>query len=124
MNCVIVKGRLTKDPEARATSSGVNVASFTVAVDRKFKSEGQPATDFFNCIAWRNTADFICKYFKKGNAILLTGSLQSREWTDKNGEKHKSVEIVADSAEFCEGKKEDKEAAFPGIDDSDESVPF
>ena len=87
MNKVILMGRLTKDPELRSTASNVSVCSFTVAVDRRFKSEGQPAADFVPVIAWRQTADFVGKYFRKGNKIAVVGSIQTRTWDDKDGNK-------------------------------------
>ena len=104
MNSVCLVGRLTKDPELRATMNNISVTAFTVAVDRRFKTEGQPAADFINVIAWRNQAEFICKYFKKGSRIALTGSLQTRNWTDEDGIKHYATEVIADGAEFCERK--------------------
>lgn len=104
MNSVCLVGRLTKDPELRATMNNISVTAFTVAVDRRFKTEGQPAADFINVIAWRNQAEFICKYFRKGSRIALTGSLQTRNWTDEDGIKHYATEVIADGAEFCERK--------------------
>ena len=107
MNNVTLLGRLTKDPEIRSTASNISVCSFTIAVDRRFKSEGQPTADFINCMAWRNTADFIGKYFHKGNKIALTGSIQTRTWDDKDGNKRYATEVVVDSVEFCESVKND-----------------
>ena len=107
MNYVALKGRLVRDVELKATSSNINVASFTLAVDRKYKQDGQPSADFLPCIAWRNTADFISKYFHKGDAIIITGSIQTRKWTDRDGKDHNVTEIVVDDAEFCESKKKE-----------------
>ena len=107
MNKVTLMGRLTKDPEVRTTSSNVNVCSFTLAVDRRFKSEGQPTADFIPCIAWRSTADFIKKYFTKGNKIAVSGSIQTRQWDDKDGKRHYATEVIVDEAEFCESKRTD-----------------
>ena len=104
MNNVCLVGRLTRDPELRETVNGVSVAAFTIAVDRKFKTDGQPTADFINVVAWRQQAEFICKYFKKGNRIALTGSLQTRSWTDEKGVKRYATEVIADGVEFCERK--------------------
>ncbi|MBO7250833.1 MAG: single-stranded DNA-binding protein [Clostridia bacterium] len=102
-NKVILMGRLTADPELKQTQSGVSVTSFNIAVDRKVKDS---PCDFFTINAWRQTAEFICKYFKKGQAILVCGELQTRSWTDNNGQKRTVTEVVTSEATFCEGKKE------------------
>ena len=104
LNKAIIAGRLTADPELKTTPSGLSVTSFTVAVDRRFGKEKQ--TDFINCVAWRSTAEFITKYFSKGNSICVCGSIQTRNYTDKNGNKRTAVEVVAEEATFCEGKKD------------------
>lgn len=104
LNKVILAGRLTADPELKTTPSGLSVTSFTVAVDRRFGKEKQ--TDFISCVAWRSTAEFITKYFSKGNSICVCGSIQTRNYTDKNGNKRTAVEVVAEEATFCEGKKD------------------
>ena len=104
LNKAIIAGRLTADPELKTTPSGLSVTSFTVAVDRKFGKEKQ--TDFINCVAWRSTAEFITKYFSKGNSICVCGSIQTRNYTDKNGNKRTAVDVVAEEATFCEGKKD------------------
>lgn len=109
LNKVILAGRLTADPELKTTPSGLSVTSFTVAVDRRFGKEKQ--TDFINCVAWRQTAEFITKYFSKGNSICVCGSIQTRNYTDKNGNKRTAVEVVAEEATFCEGKKNTAEGA-------------
>lgn len=103
LNVVITMGRLVKDPELRVTNSGKSVTSFTVAVDNRFDKE---KTDFFDVIAWRQTAEFVCKYFRKGSMIAIQGRLATRTWEDKNGNKRKAVEIVADNVSFCGGKNE------------------
>ena len=123
MNLATISGRLCKDPDNRTTASGISVTTFTVAVDRRYKADGQPSVDFINCMAWRNTADFIKKYFHKGDKILLNGSLQVRNWDDKEGKKHTSTEIVVDNAEFCETKKREEKTFIPE-DDDDNSLPF
>lgn len=101
MNNIIIKGRLTADPEMRKTNNGVPVANFTVAVDRAFNRE---ETDFFRCTAWRATAEFINQYFKKGKEILLAGEMQCNVWEDEDGEKHSSWAVQVANAEFCGSK--------------------
>ena len=103
MNKVILIGRLTKDPEVKNTASQVTVCRFSVAVDRRFKDQnGQRQTDFINCVAWRQTANFISSYFHKGSRIAVVGSIQTRNYDDNNGQKHYVTEVVVDEAEFVE----------------------
>ena len=103
MNKVELVGRLTKDPEVKLTSSQTQYCNFTVAVDRRFKdANGQRQADFINCVAWRQTAVFIQKYFRKGNRIGLVGSIQTRSYDDQNGQKKFITEVVVDEAEFVE----------------------
>ena len=105
MNSVCLLGRLTATPEQKSTTNGVSVTSFTVAVDRTYQPKGaERQTDFINCVAWRNTAEFICRYFQKGQRIALQGSLQSRSYTDKNGNNRTVFEVVVDNAFFAESK--------------------
>ena len=105
MNVVCLLGRLTATPELKTTQSGVSVTSFSVAVDRTYQPKGaERQTDFINCVAWRNTADFICRYFQKGQRIALQGSLQSRSYTDKTGASRTVFEVVIDNAFFAESK--------------------
>ncbi len=105
MNAVCLLGRLTATPEQKTTTNGVSVTSFTVAVDRTYQPKGaERQTDFINCVAWRNTAEFICRYFQKGQRIALQGSLQSRSYTDKNGNNRTVFEVVVDNAFFAESK--------------------
>lgn len=107
LNSIIIMGRLTSTPELKTTSSGLSVTSFTVAVDRRFQKQGEEKqTDFLNVVAWRQTADFVCKYFNKGSMIAVQGELQTRNYEDKNGNKRAATEIVADNVSFCGGKKE------------------
>ena len=107
LNRIIVMGRMTRDPELRRTGSGTAVASFTVAVDRDFKSQsGEKETDFIDVVAWRNTAEFVSKYFSKGHMAVVEGRLQLRDWTDKNGNKRRTAEIVADSVHFGDSKRD------------------
>lgn len=110
LNHIIIMGRLIRDPELRKTGSGLSVASFTVAVDRDRAAEGQEKeTDFIDCVAWRNTADFVSKYFTKGRMIIVSGRLQIRSWTDKEGNKRRSAEVVADNVYFGDSKKDESQ---------------
>ena len=108
LNHIIVMGRLTRDPELRRTGSGIAVASFTVAVDRDFgKNEnGEKETDFIDCVAWRQTGEFVAKYFQKGRMAVVSGRLQIRPWTDKDGNKRRTAEIVADNVYFGDSKRD------------------
>lgn len=108
LNRVTVMGRLSRDPELRHTQSGIAVLSFSLAVDRDFKDKqtGERATDWINCVAWRNTANFIAGHFSKGRMIALSGRLQSREYTDRDGNKRYTTEILVDSAYFADSKRE------------------
>ncbi len=108
LNHIIVMGRLTRDPELRRTGSGVAVASFTVAVDRDFGSRegGEKETDFIDCVAWRQTGEFVSKYFTKGRMAVVSGRLQIRNWTDKDGNKRRTAEIVADNVYFGDSKRD------------------
>lgn len=110
LNKVILAGRLTADPELKTTPNGISVCSFSVAVDRRYSKDNKQ-TDFINVVAWRSTAEFITKYFSKGNSICVCGSIQTRNYTDKNGNKRTAVEVVAEEATFCEGKKNTAEGA-------------
>lgn len=113
LNHITIMGRLTRDPELRRTGSGVAVASFTVAVDRDRAPEGQEReTDFIDCVAWRSTGEFVSKYFTKGRMIVVSGRLQIRSWTDKEGNKRRTAEIVADNCYFGDSKKESGEGNY------------
>ena len=107
LNHITIMGRLTRDPELRRTGSGVAVASFTVAVDRDFggRDGGERETDFIDCVAWRQTGEFVSKYFTKGSMIVVSGRLQIRNWNDKDGNKRRSAEVVADNVYFGESKR-------------------
>lgn len=115
MNSICLMGRLTADPELKTTPSGVPVTSFTVAVNRRFgaKEGEQPQADFFNVTAWRQTAEFITKFFRKASSICVVGSLQTRSWTDRQGQKRYVTEIVADEAYFVDAKGESAAPAAP-----------
>jgi single-strand DNA-binding protein len=115
LNHITIMGRLTRDPEMRRTGSGTAVVNFTVAVDRDFadKQSGQKETDFIDCVAWRHTGEFVSKYFRKGSQIALSGRLQSRKWTDKDGGKRTAWEVVADNCYFAGSKNGDTQASAP-----------
>ena len=107
LNHIVLMGRLTRDPELRRTPSGVAVASFSVAVERDFASQGgERQTDFIDIVAWRNTAEFVSKYFFKGSMAVVSGRLQIRDWTDREGGKRRSAEVVADNVYFGESKRD------------------
>lgn len=113
LNHIIIMGRLTRDPELRRTGSGLAVASFSVAVERDYpnKDTGEKETDFIDCVAWRQTGEFVSKYFTKGSMIVVDGRLQIRGWTDKDGNKRKTAEIVANNVYFGESKKKETTAS-------------
>ena len=105
MNKAILVGRLTADPELKATTNGVSVCSFTIAVNRRFARAGEERkADFINCVAWRQSAEFICNYFAKGRMIGVIGSIQTRDWTDNEGKKRYATEVIVDEAYFTESK--------------------
>ena len=107
LNQIIIMGRLTRDPELRRTGAGVPVASFALAVDRDFKAEnGEKETDFIDCVAWRNTGEFVSRYFTKGRMAVVSGRLQIRSWTDKDGNKRRTAEVVADNVYFGDSKQD------------------
>ena len=106
LNRIFLMGRLTRDPELRHTGSGTSVASFTLAVDRDYKTQnGEKETDFIDIVAWRSTAEFVHKYFTKGRMAVVEGRLQIRDWTDKDGGRRRSAEVVADSVYFGDSKR-------------------
>ena len=146
LNHITLMGRLTRDPELRYTPSGTPVASFTVAVDRDFSSKenGEKQTDFIDIVAWRQTGEFVSKFFTKGSMAVISGRLQIRDWQDKDGNKRKSAEVVADNVYFGEGKRSHegsdfgyrektssrsgegdfKGSAFSELDEGDGDLPF
>ncbi len=124
MNKAILVGRLTKDPELRATASGVPVCNFTVACDRRFVKEGEERqADFINCIAWRQTGESISKYFGKGHRIALEGSLQTRTWQDNEGKTRYAMEVVVEAWEFAQNKSEVGQASAPAAPYAQPSEP-
>ena len=152
LNHITIMGRLTRDPELRYTQSQTPVASFTVAVDRDFGSRdgGEKQTDFIDCVAWRQTAEFVSKYFTKGSMAVVSGRLQIRDWTDRDGGKRRSAEVVVDNMYFGESRRRDGDSgdsrsssyssygnsgsagkssapaasAFAELDDGDGELPF
>ena len=108
LNHIVIMGRLTRDPELRRTGSGIAVASFSLAVDRDFapKDGGERETDFIDCVAWRQTGEFVSKYFTKGRMAVVSGRLQIRGWTDKDGNKRRTAEVVADNVYFGDSKRD------------------
>lgn len=130
LNKVIIMGRLTRDPELRRTQGGTAVTSFTMAVDRDFKSQsGEKETDFIDVVAWRNTGEFAAKYLAKGRMAAVEGRIQVRDWQDKDGNRRKSVEVVADNVYFADSKRDSKpqesreDQEFDEIED-DGDLPF
>ena len=123
LNKAILMGRLTADPELRHTQSNIPVTSFTLAVDRSFGKEKQ--TDFLDIVAWRNTAEFVSKWFSKGMLVAVSGRMQTRTWEDKQGNKRKTVEVVADEVFFAEGKRAQEEGsgAFVLLPPDDDLLP-
>lgn len=137
LNKIVVMGRMAKTPELRTTGSGTSVTSFTLAVDRDIKNQnGSYDTDWIDVIAWRGAAEFVSKYFKKGSSAIVDGRLQMRDWTDKDGNKRKSAEIIADHVYFGGSKQEDggqqasyaappaQVQGFAEIDEEDGELPF
>lgn len=135
INSTVIMGRLTADPELKTTQSGISVTSFCVAVDRSYVKEGEERqADFINVVAWRGTAEFVTRYFHKGSMIAVQGSIQTRKYEDKDGNKRVAVEILANNVSFCGSKaesKSDESAATPAADinasfaeEDDEGLPF
>ena len=117
LNRIDIMGRLTRDPELRRTGSGIAVASFSLAVDRDYspKDGGERETDFIDCVAWRQTGEFVSKYFTKGRMIVVSGRLQIRSWTDKDGNKRRTAEVIADNVYFGDSKRDgDSGSAYGG----------
>lgn len=112
LNKVVLAGRLTADPELKQTTTGISVTSFTLAVNRKYaKDQEQQQTDFISVVAWRQTAEFISRYFKKGSALCITGAIQTRSWQDQQGQKRYATEVIADEAMFVDSKSDNQPAA-------------
>ena len=130
MNIIAIKGRLVRDPECRKTPNDITTCKITVAVDRAYSSGGEKQTDFFDCVFWRQGAEFVSKYFSKGKEIIVQGEMQSRKWTDKEGNNRTSWEIQNAHAEFCGGKSDNSASAdapvsdFAVLNDDDSTLPF
>lgn len=138
LNHITIMGRMTRDPELLRTGSGVAVTSFTLAVDRDFadKQSGEKETDFIDVVCWRSTAEFVAKYFTKGSMAIASGRLQIRAWTDKDGNKRRTAEVLAENVYFGEAKKSDGYSApagatpsapaqdFEHLEDDDSQLPF
>ena len=130
LNRITIMGRLTRDPELRRTGSGIAVASFTLAVDRDFSSKdsSEKETDFIDCVAWRQTGEFVSKYFSKGRMAVVSGRLQIRNWEDDKGNKRRTAEVVADNVYFADSKKDNAPATdngnFAVLSDNDSDLPF
>jgi single-strand DNA-binding protein len=134
LNHITIHGRLTADPELKQTQSGVSVCNITVAVDRSYKNGEEKQTDFFTVICWRNLAEMVGKYFKKGKEILVSGEMQSRKWKDKDGNNRISWELMANGVDFCGSKSDsngsDLAPASPSVQpkmeeiDPDDDLPF
>lgn len=117
INMVALMGRLTYEPELRSTQNGLSVLSFQIAVDRNYQSQGQERqADFIDCVAWRQTAEFISRFFHKGSMIAIDGSIQTRNYTDKNGNNRKAVEVVVNNASFCGSKAETGTGTAPAFE--------
>jgi single-strand DNA-binding protein len=120
LNKIFIMGRLTRDPELRRTQNGTAVTSFTLAVDRDFKNaDGTKDTDFIDVVAWRTTAEFVSKYFSKGRMAVVEGRIQVRDWQDKDGNRRKSVEVVADNVYFADSKRDSKPQESRTVDDQE-----
>lgn len=147
LNHITIMGRLVRDPELRRTGSGIAVTSFTLAVDRDYKAkDAEKETDFIDCVAWRNTGEFVGKYFTKGRMAVVSGKLQIRGWTDKDGNKRRTAEVLAENVYFADSKSEGTDSkqnaggfvppAYPAgsyappvgdfapLDDDDAQLPF
>ena len=133
INNVVLTGRLSRDPEIKQTQSGVSVCNFCIAVDRQYKSGEEKICDLISCVAWRGTADFVSKYFHKGDGIGVTGSIQTRKWVTDSGENRYTTEVLCQQVSFLDGKKnaaEDSQTPMEGnqnfseVTEEDESLPF
>jgi len=125
MNKAVLIGRLVRDPELKTTSSQTAVATFTIAVDRRFKNaSGERQADFISCVAWRQQAEFVARYFGKGNRIVIVGSIQTRNWEDKDGHNRITTEVVVDEIEFVESKSDKPQKPKPRQEDGLSQMPF
>lgn len=128
LNNIALMGRLVRDPDTRKTATGKSVTSFTLAVERDIKTNGEKETDFIDCVAWNGTADLVAKYFTKGRMAVVRGRLQIRTWQDKDGNNRKAAEVIADSVYFGDSKPTTATTApaddFPVLEDEEPELPF
>ena len=134
LNHITLQGRMAMDPELKSTASGIKVVTIRIAVERDYNGDGERKVDFINCVAWRQKAEFICRYFRKGDPILVDGRLEMRNWEDREGSKHTSAEVNLSNVWFCgtrkreEAKAENSEFSgaqtFEELDDDDGELPF
>lgn len=139
LNMIALQGRMTKDPELRKTASGISVTSFTLAVERDFKENGERRTDFIDIVAWKQTAEFVCTHLGKGRMVAVSGRLQIRDWTDKDGNSRRNAEVYANSVYFCDSRRESEPetgnsypappssgipSGFAELDEQDGMLPF
>ena len=137
LNHIVLMGRMVKDPELKQTQSGVSVCNFTIAVDRDYKNGDEKVADFVDCVVWRNSADFVAKYMKKGRMVVVSGSLQSRKWQDKEGNNRTSWEVQAQNVYFADSKRDgdsgsggsssapaSPDVAYEDLGDDGEQMPF
>ena len=137
LNHIVLMGRMVKDPELKQTQSGVSVCNFTIAVDRDYKNGDEKVADFVDCVVWRNSADFVSKYMKKGRMVVVSGSLQSRKWQDKEGNNRTSWEVQAQNVYFADSKKDgdsnssggsstpaSPDVTYDDLGDDDGQLPF
>ncbi len=124
MNSVCLIGRLTKNPELRHANSGIAVCNFSLAVDRRFKSDGQPEVDFINIVTFGKTAEFATKWFSKGLRVGVTGRIQTRNWEGDDGKRHYATDVIAESLDFADGKRDSNKQKQDDFDFNDDDVPF
>ena len=128
LNEVVLAGHMTADVELKQTTSGVSVCSFGIAINRRPSAGHEPQTDFIQCQAWRQTAEFISRYFRRGSAICLTGSIQTRSWTDKQGQKRYETGVLVEKAMFVDSKNDAQGTSpanpVPSVQDQDDDLPF
>lgn len=122
LNKAVIQGRLTKDPELRTTQSGTPAATFTVAWSEKYKEQERKL--FLNCVAWSGNAEFVSRYFRKGSEVVVEGTLGSRAWEDRDGNKRETIELTADRIHFCGPKQESKPEVFEEVEEFDGDLPF
>lgn len=123
INLAVLMGRMTADPELRHTANGIAVTSFTIAIDRRYKSGEEKQTDFINVVVWRQSAEFVCRWFKKGSMVVVEGAIQTRKYQDKEGNNRTAFEVVANNVSFGESKKDSGQGSYGGDYGSQENAP-